>query len=293
MSAEDSASRSQELKQAIVDDWDARAEKWEAWAPVVDDWFSPATALLLEQLEARPGHRVLELAAGSGGFTRYLAGAVGPEGRVLATDTSPNMVKLAARNALSQGLSNVTARVMDGEHPDVAWASMDGIACRQGVMFFAEPQEAFERLLPVLRPGGRLSVSVFTTGDRNGFLSVPGGILFRWAEPEGKAPPPAGGPGPFSLGRAGQLEGILEKAGYEDLRAKAVSCALKMPTVEDLLRFYQEIVGQLVKDLPPAQQEAAWAEVRASSARFVGPGASAPSEVLVASGRRPLIRRSA
>ncbi len=277
-----------DLKATIVDTWDARAEQWDAWTPYVDDWFAPATELLLQRLDLRPGNRLLELAAGSGGFTHHLARAVGPEGRVLATDSSPNMVKLAARHALAQGLTNVTTRVMDGERPDLSWASMDGVSCRQGVMFFARPQEALGRLLLVLRPGGRISVSVFTTGDRNGVLSVPGRILSRWAAPDGAAPKPPEGPGPFSLGKPGQLEGMLVDAGYEGVRSDTVRCALRMPSLDDLLRFYQEIIGDVLRDVAPARQEQAWEEVRQACAGFVGPASTGgPSEILVASGRRP------
>ncbi len=275
-------------KEDIVDSWDARAEQWDAWTPVVDAWFAPATALLLEHLEVRPGHRVLELAAGSGGFTRHLAHAVGPEGRVLATDTGPNMVKLAARNALAQGLTNVTTRVMDGEPPDVSWASMDGVTSRQGVMFFADPGAAFAQLLRVLRPGGRLSVSVFTTSARNPFMSVPARILSHWADPHGTSPKLPEGPGPFSLGKPGQLAETLRRAGYDDVRSDTVACALRMPSADDLLRFYHEILGDTVRELPPMQQERAWAEVRQACGAFVDPsGPGAPSEILVGSGRRP------
>lgn len=288
MGPEQLAASLDKRKEDLVESWDARAEEWDAWTPVVDAWFAPATALLLQHLAVQPGHRVLELAAGSGGFTRHLARAVGPDGRVLATDSGPNMVKLAARNALAQGLSNVTTRVMDGEHPDVSWASMDGVASRQGVMFFAKPEAAFAQLVRVLRPGGRLSVSVFTTSNRNGFLSVPARILSHWVDPDGTTPKPPEGPGPFSLGKPGQLEEMLRRTGYDEVRSDTVACTLRMPTADDLLRFYHEILGDTVRDLGLTQQEQAWAEVRRTCEPFVDPsGPGAPSEILVASGRRP------
>jgi ubiquinone/menaquinone biosynthesis C-methylase UbiE len=278
-------------KEEIGDYWDDIAEKWDAWSPIVDAWFAPVTAALLASLQLKPGDRVLELAAGSGALTIHLARAVGPEGRVLATDVGPNMVKLAARNIRTAGLSNVMTRVMDGETPDVAWASMDAVACRQGVMFFADPASALVRLLRVLRPGGRLGVTVFTTPERNGFILTPNSILRRWSEPE-KIPPSdetPGGPGAFSLGKPGLLASLFQRAGFGEVFSQVISVPLRLPSLDDLLRFDREILGDPVADKSPEVQQKAWREVADASRQYVGEGSGgAPAEFLVVSGRRPL-----
>jgi SAM-dependent methyltransferase len=277
----------QKLKEAFVDSWNKRADEWEAWSPIVDAWFAPATQLLLKGLELKPGAQVLELAAGSGGFTRYLAKEVGPSGQVQATDSGPKMVKLLTRNAKAHGLVQVRARVMDGEAPDLADRSMDAIACRQGVFFFADPPTAFRRLFRILKPGGRLSVSVFTTPEHNPFLFVPQQILVKWAHPDGDAPVPPPGPGPFSLGQPGQIARLLEGAGFAHVRTQVVPCPLKMPTIDDLLKFYHQNMGYLIEEQSAGRQRLAWDEVRDAVADFVGPGTrGAPSEIAVASARR-------
>ncbi|MGA7861295.1 MAG: methyltransferase domain-containing protein [Thermoplasmata archaeon] len=275
-------------KERISEGWDAMAEKWDSWAPIVDAWFAPATSVLLERLRLKAGDRVLELAAGSGGLTLHLARAVGPEGRVVATDSGPNMVKLAARNARAAGLSNVVARVMDGEAPDVPWASMDAVACRQGFMFLADPTSALGRLFPILRPGGRIGLTVFSTPERNGFMAVPFSILSQWKRPEGSTEPTAEGPGPFSLGAPGLLDSMLRHTGYAEVEVQAVRSPLHLPSVDELLRFDDDILGDLVADLPPAAQKEAWRAVAEASADYAGPHSEgAPCELLVVSGRRP------
>jgi len=275
-------------KERISEGWDAMAEKWDSWAPIVDAWFAPATRILLERLCLKAGDRVLELAAGSGGLTLHLARAVGPEGRIIATDSGPNMVKLAARNIRAAGLSNVVARVMDGEDPDVAWASMDAVACRQGFMFFADPTGALGRLFRILRPGGRIGLTVFSTPERNGFMAVPLSILSRWRRPDGSTGPASEGPGPFSLSAPGLLESMLRSTGYTEVEARAVRSPLRLSSVDELLRFDDDILGDLVADLPPAAQKEAWRAVAEASAEYVGPHSQgAPCELLVVSGRRP------
>jgi SAM-dependent methyltransferase len=275
---------------AIVDSWDALAEQWNRWTPFVDEWFAPATERMLRALQLSGGEQVLELAAGTGGFTRHLALAVGTTGHVLATDSGPSMVRIAARNAQDAGRTNVTVEVMDGARPTVADASADAVACRQGFMFFPEPETVLRRLLRVLRPKGRLSVSVFATPERNAWMTTPVAILQRWASPAGPTAAPAEGPGPFSLSEPGRLERLFVGSGFEEVRVENVPCPLRLPTVGDLVGFYLQVLPEIVGELPPAEQAKAWEEVRRTCAAFVGPGsAGAPCELLVASGRRPAV----
>lgn len=294
MSDEEGPSDAVVRKQQITEGWDAIAEKWNSWAPLVDVWLARATAVLIEMVRLKPGARVLELAAGSGGLTLHLARAVGPKGRILATDAGPNMVKLAARNARAKGLSNVRVRVMDGEAPDVAWASMDAVACRQAFMFFADPAGALERVYRVLRPGGWVGLTVFSEPDRNGFVTIPFSILSRWSHPETSDRPRAvpvsmpSGPGPFSLAAPGLLESMLRRAGFTDVETRAISCPLRPSSLEELIRFDRDIFGDIVSDLPPEIQEAAWREVAQASRSFMAPASDGVTcELLVVAGRRP------
>jgi ubiquinone/menaquinone biosynthesis C-methylase UbiE len=275
-------------KERIAEGWDSMAEKWDAWTPQIDEWFGPASTVLFDMLELKAGNRVLELAAGSGGLTLRLARAVGPEGRVVATDIGPNMVKLLARNVRAAGFSNVLARVMDGETPDISWASMDAIVCRQGFMFFVEPSTALERLFRVLRPTGRIGLTVFSSPERNGFMAVPLAILSRWGKPDAPPSPAPGGPGPFSLSAPGRLEEMLTRAGFVDVKSRTVSSPLRLRTGGELLRFLHDILDDVVADLPVAEQERAWAAVGRATATYAGAdSAGAPGELLVVSGRRP------
>jgi ubiquinone/menaquinone biosynthesis C-methylase UbiE len=88
---------------------------------------------------------------------------VGPEGAVLATDISSNIIDLAARDARSAGLNNVATRVMDGENLDVADGSFDAVISRLGLIYFPDQQRALRESYRVLRDGGRISTIVYPT----------------------------------------------------------------------------------------------------------------------------------
>jgi ubiquinone/menaquinone biosynthesis C-methylase UbiE len=276
-------------KAAIVESWNTVAPRWNDWAPVVDAWFRPATDRMMAALEPRPGQSVLELAAGSGGFTRYLAEAVGPNGRVVATDSGSDMVRLVAENARRAGWRQVEARVMDGEAPDVPGATFDAVACRQGFMFFADPARALERLAATLRPGGRIVVSVFTTPDRNAVIAMPMEVLARFTSAPGAPRPAPGGPGPFSLGEPGQLEQLFRAAKLSEVRSERVPCPLRVRSASELVRFFREIVLGRLEELPPNDRENALQDLTERATRFADPnGPGAPCELSVVSGRRPL-----
>jgi SAM-dependent methyltransferase len=288
MSERSGASNPIELRPPVDEGWDPVAERWDAWSPVTDHLFGPATTALLEMLALKPGEQVLELAAGSGGLTLHLARAVGPSGRVLATDLGPKMLRLAARNAARAGQSNVDTRVMDGQNPDVASASIDVVACRQALMLFPDSAQALEHLFPILRPSGRIGVTVFSTFARNRFLAVPVEALARWEKPLEDSPAETGGPGPFSLGARGKLEAMLGRAGFTDVKSRIVASTLRTRSVEEMLRFYREILSGLVSDVPEAERENAWAEIGKALVVFSkGDVVEAPCEILVVTARRP------
>jgi SAM-dependent methyltransferase len=75
----------------------------------------------------RPGETVLDLGAG-GGFDAFLAArAVGPTGKVIGVDMTPDMVTLARTNARKVNATNVEFRLGEIEHLPVSDATVDVI----------------------------------------------------------------------------------------------------------------------------------------------------------------------
>ncbi|MBM4461679.1 MAG: methyltransferase domain-containing protein, partial [Chloroflexi bacterium] len=72
------------------------------WVEIYDAIFIPAmiaawSPRLAELVDPRPGERVLDVACGTGDWTRCVAARVGPQGRVVGLDISPEMLALARR----------------------------------------------------------------------------------------------------------------------------------------------------------------------------------------------------
>src|ERR1700737_639570 len=87
--------------------WDDTAEGWKKWWPTFEHAAQRVNDRLVELSGARPGHRVLDIATGSGEPALTAARAVGTSGHVVAVDMSPGMLKIARERVDAAGLRNV------------------------------------------------------------------------------------------------------------------------------------------------------------------------------------------
>ncbi|ADJ14749.1 arsenite methyltransferase [Halalkalicoccus jeotgali] len=153
--------------------------------------------------DLRPGETVLDLGSG-GGFDCFLAARrVGPEGRVIGVDMTPEMVEKARKNAEKNDAGTVSFRLGEIEHLPVADESVDAIVSNCVINLSADKPRVFAEAFRVLRPGGRLAVSdlVRTAEPLDGLR----------ADPESVAACVAG------AATIEGLEAMLAAAGFEDV----------------------------------------------------------------------------
>jgi arsenite methyltransferase len=110
-----------------------------------------------------PGKIVLDLGSG-GGFDVFIAGPkVGPTGRVIGVDMTPEMLSKARQNAHSyrvqSGLDNVEFRLGEIEHLPVADASVDVVISNCVLNLSPDKPQVWREIARVLKPGGRVAVS--------------------------------------------------------------------------------------------------------------------------------------
>ena len=128
---ESKAIDSVDFRQAQHKHWDSAAVGWKEWSEFNDSADGHISERLVELAQVQSGSRVLDVAAGYGEPALTAARKVGPEGRVVATDISAEMLAFGRERAAAAGLGNVEFMESDASSLDFPHASFDA-ATRAG-----------------------------------------------------------------------------------------------------------------------------------------------------------------
>ncbi|MBC2904769.1 class I SAM-dependent methyltransferase [Streptomyces cupreus] len=189
----------------------AGAEEFDSWSPLLWDPVGQAT---VDVSAPAVGERVFDACCGAGASALPAARAVGPGGLVDAVDLSGALVALGERRARQEGLASLRFH----QHDVTAWTAPEGgydlVQCALGVFFFPDMDRDTAKLAGLLRPGGRLAVTVWEKGALGGW-----GRAFKGAiETEREWPGSAQSDQLARIDTADALAAWLEALGLSDPR---------------------------------------------------------------------------
>jgi ubiquinone/menaquinone biosynthesis C-methylase UbiE len=275
-----------DFKEMIRKEWTGAAPLWQKWNHKFVIQTRAATELVVRGAGLAPGMKVLDLASGTGEPALSVARAVGPQGRVVATDLVPQMLEAARQNAAAQGLDNLEFRTADAESLPFSDGEFDRVTCRFGIMFFPDIPKAMAEVRRVLKPGGRVCFAVFGSLEENPlFLVSLGPFLKRVKMP----PPPPDAPYIFRFADETKLANALSSAGFRDVSTNKQRVTFRWPgPAEECWEATRELAApfkKLIEAIPPDQTEEVIREVLDGVRRFqVGDNINLPATVIIAVG---------
>lgn len=275
----------QQFKERQRQAWDQAAPGWKKWDADFVDAFGPISEAILAAADLHPGDQVLDIATGTGEPALTAARLVGPSGRVLGTDISPQMLAVAEERAAKAGAHNVSFQVADAEALNLPPGSFDVALCRLGLMFLPNLPGALAGIREVLRPGGKLVAAVWSTPDKHPSASLAMRVMQEMIT---VPPPPPGSPNIFSLAAPGLLEQRLKEAGFRSVRCEPVAFTLTLESANAYVELLQDTAGviNLVQKETPERQAEVWRAISDAARAYATPDGRIrfPAEVLIGVG---------
>jgi enediyne biosynthesis protein CalE5 len=251
--------------------WDASAEGWARWWVTFERGGKVVSERLVAMAQVASGFRVLDIATGIGEPAETAARAVGPSGRVLATDQSSGMLTFARQRTAALGLHNLEFREADAETLAIDAADFDAILCRWGLMFLPDLDRALRRIHQLVRSGGWFATAVWATAAEVPMLSIAGEAVRSLA---GLPAPKPGELGPLRLADTAILERALTNAGFRDLKSERVTVTFEFASPDEFVEFRVQVshaFRSMLTSKPADLQEQIRTVIRDAARRYAGP----------------------
>jgi ubiquinone/menaquinone biosynthesis C-methylase UbiE len=217
--------------------WNGPAgQAWVEAQELLDGVFKPFEDLLTGAVAAGSAGRVLDVGCGTGGTTLAVARRLGTDGRTVGIDISEPMIAAARARAERE---NLPAEFIEADAETHAFppTRFDTIISRFGVMFFADPVEAFANLRRAARGGGGLRFIAWRGAAENPFMTA-GERAAAPLLPEIPARR-ADGPGQFAFADKSKVQRIVEDSGWTDVEIRPIDVGCAFPE--------RELVGYLTR----------------------------------------------
>ena len=274
------------IKRKQREDWDRAAPHWRRFDEHLRRSYAAATRRLLELACVQPGHRILDIASGTGEPGLPAAEIAGPSGFVLLTDQSPEMLAVARDKARAQDLHNVEFRVSDAEQLQLDPKSFDAALCRGALCLMPEPVRCLRIVYEALKPGGHIALLVVGRPEANPHFTIPYAVLGKYVSLPRYDPT---APGPFAFADPDRLRSVLAEAGFRDLHVEQVEHTWQVSSGREYWDYMRRfsVVTSLLAQLSADQHDRIGEEIAAKAAGGDPDGeVELPGESILAAGVR-------
>jgi ubiquinone/menaquinone biosynthesis C-methylase UbiE len=215
-----------------------RAVSASAYDRYLGRWSRLSVPELLAAAEAVPGHRVLDVATGTGEAAAMCIPIVGDTGFVVGADISLEMVTSARIRLDTPYFLPVNA---DGQSLPFKDGAFDAVVCQLGLQFFPDPAAGLSEFRRVVRTGGIVAVCVNSTPDRLPMWGHLREALDRFLTQQQRAALAMG----WSLADPNRLAGLFATAGFQDIRVEQIRREGTIDGFEDYWAPIEDGIGQI------------------------------------------------
>lgn len=230
--------------------WNKFSPGWKKWDDLTMDFLKPMGDEIIRMLNPKRNEVILDVAGGTGEPGLTIASMI-DGGKVFITDIAENMLEIAEENAMLRGIKNIETRICDVCVLPFEDNTFDAISCRKGFMFFPDMFLAVKEMKRVLKPGGRISASVWDIPEKNFWVTAIMGTINRNIELPLQSPD---APGMFRCAKEGLMSELFSRAGLKNILQNNISGKLNCNTTDVYWNFMTEVVAPIVAVLSDADE---------------------------------------
>jgi ubiquinone/menaquinone biosynthesis C-methylase UbiE len=228
----------EQFKQAQRQAWGRTAGGMKTWWPVLEEGYQKLSDKLVELAGVTPGSKVLDVATGIGEPAVTAARRVQPNGKVLATDISPEMLAIGRERAEKLGLQNIIEfRESDAESLKLPDKSFDAVLCRMGLMFLPNLSLALRLFHNALVPNGKIAAAVMPSLNKVPIVN----LAFLAVLKKLNLPQPSHDTPPFHLSDPLALQNALIKAEFRDVKTENMTVTLRVDSPDSFTNYHKAV----------------------------------------------------
>jgi len=241
----------EQIRNAQKDSWNKFSPGWEKWDTLTMDFLEPTGEEIISLVKPQGSDYVLDIAAGTGEPGLTIVSML-TDGKVVVTDLSDGMLRIANEKAAERGLNNLETKLADACELPFDDNTFDVVSCRFGFMFFPDMLLAAQEMARVLKPGGRVATTVWGGPEQNFWITCMMQNIKKFVE---MTPPPEGAPGMFRCAAPGLMSGLFEQAGLKNISEKDFSGKMSLQNAEEYWDFMTEVAAPFVEALSHTDEE--------------------------------------
>ena len=212
-------------------DWQKAREAAERYDRIlVSTIFDPFAEALVEACGLKRGEVVLDIGCGTGAAARRAAAIVGTPGRIVAVDVNAGMIEVA-RSLPPVDTTFIEWHVESALQLALGDRSVDAVLCAQSLQFLSQRPAALAEMLRVLRPAGRVVVSLWCASEENPYFHALAGAVARHIGPQAADGVWAGS----NLTDGASIQQLFEDAGFRDVTLNVVERTLGLPDLREFI----------------------------------------------------------